>query len=692
MKKIVQKIFALASVCGTHVAATGVYYNDAAKHVVHQHAQAGHDGRKSREALIEEWANNAKKEEERFTLLGKYADVYKQHDAPFFSQHIDGKTQVSLGSQYSYASTAHNSSGSQGNMLELLFGSSPVTVGDLLLASKVVNTPAVVHGYSSQENGVYAGPYNLPPGDALGGGKYYMQDLVDGFPAGEVDNLACNRYFEYVNNEKVSFRASSHRVENAFAVTHKIGKSGITIGLRVPIVYAEHNVKAEMNFSDKAKKPGTGASLADGLYGTDRQAQNYITAASTASGVAQAVYGVSGVSSPNASSLAVVGVTGAYPLATGASGVARGASGVENIASVAKAVSAGGTYDVIAGVPLTINVGDLLTRANAGLDGVVSTDQQLITLATGVSALAMNVGALENQTALLADDVNFLALTPGGQPNTFMRRYGQNPDLFLKDIFESKGISEFGGSSLGLGDMELSLASEFDVRGVERANAGLKLTLPTAQQASTSKFFAPELGNGGHAALGFFASALIAHNNWINLHGELDCDVFASAEVNLRTPKKIQYSNTSTQNYATLSTDLMSFGDRVYAKPSSEINDFDTPFAGVADNVARLRRNRGSSLHARIGNLFTFTQVKRASLDVYYDLRAKLKDSFDGDASRWDTTPHVANSQQIGHTAGATMAYQFSRMARGSFGLSHVLAGHNVKKDWNFNASLQVTF
>ncbi len=688
MKKIVQKIFALASVCGTHVAATGVHYNDAANHVVHQHAQAGHDGRKSREALIEEWANNAKKEEERFTLLGKYADVYKQHDAPFFSQHIDGKTQVSLGSQYSYASTAHNSSGSQGNMLELLFGSSPVTVGDLLLASKVVNTPAVVHGYS-------AGVTRLSPGV---GSTPYMQDLVDGFPAGEVDNLAYNRYFEYVNNEKVSFRASSHRVENAFAVTHKIGKSGITIGLRVPIVYAEHNVKAEMNFSDKAKKPGTGASLADGLYGIDRQAESYRTAASTASGVAQAVYGVSGVSSPNASSLAYVGVTGAYPIATGASGTRSGASGLyANQPSTEVPIVMGGYANVTTTIIGTTHgsneqfptaaTGDaslLRSWAASGIHRTIDTD-------TGLMNLAMNVGALENQTALLADDVNFLALTPGGQPNTFMRRYGQNPDLFLKDIFESKGISEFGGSSLGLGDMELSLASEFDVRGVERANAGLKLTLPTAQQASTGKFFAPELGNGGHAALGFFASALIAHNGWINLHGELDCDIFASAEVNLRTPKKIQYSNT-TGDYATLSTDLMSFGDRVYAVNGSEINDFDTPFAGVADNVARLRRNRGSSLHARIGNLFTFTQVKRASLDVYYDLRAKLKDSFDGDASRWDTTPHVANSQQIGHTAGATMAYQFSRMARGSFGLSHVLAGHNVKKDWNFSASLQVTF
>lgn len=573
MKNIARRVLLLACCAGVQFLVADKHYGSDASRAVGRQAKVRSNGVMDRSTLMNEWSEKSREDEEKYSRMGKYADIYRQQDAPFYARYSDDASQVSLGSQYSYACTAYSSAGIQDSMLQLLFGPSAVRVQDMLLASKLVKNETLLQTSTN---------------------------LIDGFKSaansGSLHNLATNKYLNYLADEVVLFKGSSHRVENALDVTHRIGKSKFRVGVHIPLIYAQNKVETELNFSSNATNPG--GNIEDGVYGTDKQ-----TMIKTATATLNAS-GDSDVAKPLAS-------TGAFPVE--------------------------------------------VLKADAG----------------------KYVKLFESTT----DTV--------GTPNAFTRRYGQNPDLFVKDILRSKGIQEVGGQSFGLGDMQVSIAADFAVKGVERAMAGVKVTLPTAQQTSTAKLWGPELGNGGHAALGFFGSALVAHSNWVNLHVDADCDLFASADVSLRIPKRVQATVIAANGI--VPAGLMTFGDRVYGN-NKAVNEFDTLFAGIGDNVERVRRTLGTVWHMRVGNVFMCKKIKRASLDVYYDMVAKLKDIYDGDASMLNTAVYEMNSQRFAHTLGATAAYQFSRSARAALGMSHVLAGRNVAKNWNFSALLNVSF
>jgi len=285
--------------------------------------------------------------------------------------------------------------------------------------------------------------------------------------------------------------------------------------------------------------------------------------------------------------------------------------------------------------------------------------------------------------------------------NAFMRRYGQNTDLFIKDIFKAKGIDEFGGSSTGLGDITVFGHVNFQSAYVDKLMAGLRFVIPTAQRATNGKLWAPELGNGGFFESSIFTSIALYHQRYFNPHIFLQFSATViSAHVDKRVPKKIIVNNPNTNpaNIADLfnegnASDAIAFGERVKLVAGGNFSEFDTTRRGLADNVVRFKMRKGEEFNVRVGNMFEAFIYRRAFLDVYYDVRFKLEDWVSGvDRDTFDIDVYNRNSEEIEHKVGAEWSYQFDPGSRLRVGCVYTFAGRNVPKTFGANVSLNYSF
>ncbi len=295
-----------------------------------------------------------------------------------------------------------------------------------------------------------------------------------------------------------------------------------------------------------------------------------------------------------------------------------------------------------------------------------------------------------------------LALNAASEPNTFMRRYGQDTGKFMSDILKAKGMTDLGGSAAGLGDITLHMHANIKSHRFENLMLGARVLVPTAKKRSEAKLWAPEIGNGGFVEFGGFAAIVMYKSKLINPHILLQASGSWTAHVDRRTPRRLNVANDTT-NAQTLNTQLgqsVAFGDRVklegkanLADPALSVDRFEAPFRNIADNIARVKIQTGERYNVRVGNMIEKLIYRDDFFDLYYDLKVKSRDSVSGvDTQIWNTQPLVDNTYEVAHTVGGEYSYQFDKGARLRIGSDYTFAGRNVPKLFSLRVNMNHSF
>ena len=285
-----------------------------------------------------------------------------------------------------------------------------------------------------------------------------------------------------------------------------------------------------------------------------------------------------------------------------------------------------------------------------------------------------------------ADPANFVA----NYGANFTVRYGADTSRFVHDIMKAKGMSELGGSTIGLGDVEVFLQSRLHSPHFDRALVGLNFTVPTAKKAGQHRLWSPELGNGGHFETAAFFGINQKYKSWLNPHAFAQASASLAANVARRVPKRIISGNIP--NTATADGKI-ALGKRITAHGAQPLNHFDSTIRGFSDSVTSYRMRKGAQFNVRLGNVIEKFIFRRAHLDCYYNFRAKLRDSaWKLLHSDYNLDSFMRNTQQIEHTVGLAYAYQCDEASRVRVHSSYVFAGRNVAKGFDLNLSVDYSF
>ncbi len=276
-------------------------------------------------------------------------------------------------------------------------------------------------------------------------------------------------------------------------------------------------------------------------------------------------------------------------------------------------------------------------------------------------------------------------------PNAFMRRYGQNTDLFLQDIWKAKGIDSLGGSAMGLGDVAFFMNGKIKSLYFDQMIVGAKVLVPFAKKSSPHRLFGPALGNDGHTEFSVFSSVLFSHQQFINPHIFVKAQFNAPSHNQKRVPKRIKSTVVANNNPK---NNLFSLFDRVQGLAAgSTIDDFDTTFKNIGDNITTLKISQGAEFQFRAGNMIERFLSRRGFLDMYYFFRFKASDDVRGiDIQEWNPSVFAHNTKELEHTAGLDYSYQFDHDTRLVAGMLYTFAGKNVPKTFNARISLGFAF
>lgn len=285
-------------------------------------------------------------------------------------------------------------------------------------------------------------------------------------------------------------------------------------------------------------------------------------------------------------------------------------------------------------------------------------------------------------------------------PNAFLRRYGDDPVRFVQDILVAKGMTDMGGSAMGLGDVECFINGRIKSILFDNMVLGLKFVFPTAKKATQSKLWAPDLGNGGFFEFGGFMSVMTSYKSYVNPHLMLEVSGSLPGNVDRRVPQKItQAATTDQQKLNSVLAKILgpdqqiAFGNRVKLLQGVGFSEFDTTVKGFADNVFRVKITKGAEIKMRIGNIVERFISRAGFLDIFYDLRGKFKDQVKGlTTDTFNTDILKDDSQEIEHRAGFDYSYQFDLDTRLRLGMNYVFAGKNVAKTIEGSASLSHSF
>ncbi|NDD54589.1 hypothetical protein EBZ39_12065, partial [bacterium] len=291
----------------------------------------------------------------------------------------------------------------------------------------------------------------------------------------------------------------------------------------------------------------------------------------------------------------------------------------------------------------------------------------------------------------------------GGVTNQFLERYGNNPDRYLKDVLAAKGISELGGSAAGLGDMALFVSSQFHSAHFDKLVAGLRFQMPTGKKQSMNKLWAPDLGNGGFTEISAFGNMFVSYKKFVNPHASVSAGFSLPGNVDRRVPKLITVTNSggapAMVNTLLAADQKLAFADRISLAGTGGVADkntfsaFDSLIPNFGDTVSSVRITRGAELKMRLGNIVEQFISRRAFLDLFYDFRAKMKDSASGlPGDQYDMESVRRHTNQLEHRLGFDYSYQFDLEARLRLGMRYTVAGRNVPKLFEAVGSVNYAF
>ena len=264
----------------------------------------------------------------------------------------------------------------------------------------------------------------------------------------------------------------------------------------------------------------------------------------------------------------------------------------------------------------------------------------------------------------------------------------------VKTIVNAKGMRfKDHYHETGLGDISAFLHYEISVNELERCIIGCNVIFPTARERDFSGLWEPELGNGGFASLGAFASVLYGHSRIFNPYAHVSASFSFAAHVDRRVPRKISSDGFVLDEALVLGNNvLIQTGDQ-YA-----FQELDSTVRGFANTVRKTRIRRGPEFFIKIGNVFERVFSKRGFFDIHYDLKIKAKDYLgarrcdDCGNGFFDATVWVNNTDQVEHRVGCDYSYQFDDKIRCSLGLLYSFAGRNVPKTFEGHVVCNVEF
>ncbi len=277
-------------------------------------------------------------------------------------------------------------------------------------------------------------------------------------------------------------------------------------------------------------------------------------------------------------------------------------------------------------------------------------------------------------------------------------------------VLEPKGLSYLPKmSTMGIGDVSTFFNFQVNSRYFEKLIVGINAIWPTAKEASTSKLWAPTLGNGGFTQFNVYLAALFNHQRtYFNPHFFLQATYQCAGNVNRRVPKMVKFSgNTNaTRTYDTTNEtylkDMTAYGDKVLFAPLDQpqlnkgkaFSEWDTTIPAFADNSRKVKIRPGPEVNLRIGNMFEKFIFRRAFLDIFYDLKAKWQDSIGGDIPRdiWNVDSLKKDTHQIMQKLGLDYSYQFDDCSRMHLGANYVFAGINVPQVFDAAFTLATEF
>lgn len=292
------------------------------------------------------------------------------------------------------------------------------------------------------------------------------------------------------------------------------------------------------------------------------------------------------------------------------------------------------------------------------------------------------------------EDVTRKSGVVADQQAPFQIRYGDDPRAFLADVIKAKGMNGgIGGTSVGVGDVQLYAQAQIDVSHLDRALIAARVVCPSAPQASTNNLWGPERGNGGFFQTGLSFSAVSHYNKNINPHFFVESVYSLPATNNQRVPKKV-----SIPAGASTSLDLgklTPLGYRLDARAggAAPFTAFNSPFRNLGDDVSKLKTAKGLAFDVRVGNLFEQVFVRRAELDLFYNFKIKGRDRvYNLPESDYNLLVYEQDSDQIEHRLGGEWRWQVNHAATVRLGLEQVLWGKNVVQDTQVSASINYGF
>lgn len=278
----------------------------------------------------------------------------------------------------------------------------------------------------------------------------------------------------------------------------------------------------------------------------------------------------------------------------------------------------------------------------------------------------------------------------------FMERYG-SLESFLKDILDAKGITfNSSDTEIGIGDLSLFLNTEFNWREAERVFAGVNFIMPTAKKIDTTKFWDPELGNGGFYYLEFFGSVLFSENRWFNPHLFVSALFGLPAKVNRRVPEYISYNGVTPADGMPINDLVLSPKQQIYARGANGVftNEPDSTVRLFADTVQKVKITHRPEFLFRIGNMFERFISRKGFFDIYYDFSFRAKDyiSHDIDLERYNVSVLTDNTWFLSNKIGAAYNYQLDDHFRFNLGFQYTFAGVNVEELFKLNLNLSFEF
>ena len=152
----------------------------------------------------------------------------------------------------------------------------------------------------------------------------------------------------------------------------------------------------------------------------------------------------------------------------------------------------------------------------------------------------------------------------------------------------------------------------------------------------------------------------------------------------------------------------MAMGDRITYKDDESdtetaitFKDKDATIRGFADKIMTVKFNKGPEFHVRVGNVFDKFLCRRGFLDVYYDLRFKVKDDYrmSGDDEcciinkcAYDVDSLEKDTKSIEHRLGMEYSHQFDPRTRLKASMTYSVAGMNAPKAFDVGLLLGHSF